>query len=84
MPLYEYHCLNCNYQIEVIQKISETVSDICPRCKQEELKKKTSRTSFQLKGGGWYKDGYLKKSGKLTPTKVDSKKSKKQDVKKST
>ena len=30
------------------------------------MKKKLSLTSFQLKGGGWYKDGYSQKKRTIT------------------
>lgn len=73
MPLYEYYCPKCNYQIELIHKVSEKKNDTCPSCQKVQLKKKTSLTSFQLKGGGWYKDGYSKQkkvvSDKKTPKK---------------
>ena len=46
---------------------------LCPKCcwnpakdgKQERMTKKISKMSFDLKGGGWFKDGYSKqKPGK--------------------
>ena len=58
MPIYEYHCENCHEEIEVIQKLTDASRTECPRCGGESLKKKTSLNSFQLKGSGWYKDGY--------------------------
>jgi len=30
----------------------------CPRCETDALERLVSRTSFALKGGGWYADGY--------------------------
>jgi putative FmdB family regulatory protein len=57
MPIYEYQCLECQRVTEVIQKISEAPMTACPRCSGE-LKKLVSSSSFQLKGGGWYADGY--------------------------
>lgn len=92
MPLYEYYCPSCNYQVDIIHKVSEKKQDICPSCKKLELKKKTSLTSFQLKGGGWYKDGYLKKTDKPAvekkkpdnDTKSPKKPEKKQNVKATT
>ena len=85
MPLYEYYCPKCNYQIDVIHKNTEKKKELCPSCKKIQLKKKPSLTSFQLKGGGWYKDGYSKKietpSSKKTtstPVKKELKKNAKQ------
>jgi putative FmdB family regulatory protein len=57
MPVYEYECLQCNKTIEIQQKISDTPLSSCPECGQE-VKKLISRSSFHLKGNGWYADGY--------------------------
>ena len=58
MPLYEYHCQSCTKDMELIRKISEADDKQCPECGEDGLTRKTSKTAFQLKGGGWYKDGY--------------------------
>ena len=57
MPIYEYHCQGCNKDHEIIQKVSDAPLAICPDCGGK-LEKKLSLGGFQLKGGGWYKDGY--------------------------
>ncbi len=57
MPIYEYHCLSCKKDHEIIQKFSDPPLAICPACGGK-LEKKLSLSSFQLKGGGWYKEGY--------------------------
>jgi len=31
----------------------------CEKC-EEKMRRKISQSSFALKGGGWYKDGYTK------------------------
>jgi len=61
MPIYEYHCSSCNEHFEVMQKISELHLAACPKCGKE-VKRLISQTAFSLKGGGWYKDGYVTKS----------------------
>lgn len=58
MPIYEYGCEKCSETVEVIQKIADQPLTKCPKCNENTLKKLTSMSSFQLKGGGWYKDGY--------------------------
>lgn len=58
MPIYEYDCDHCNETLEAIQKIDEKMLVVCPRCGEASLRKKTSLNSFQLKGAGWYRDGY--------------------------
>lgn len=63
MPLYEYECPSCSRVFEIWQKISEKPKTACPDCSGP-LKKLVSLSSFQLKGGGWYADGY---AGKPTP-----------------
>lgn len=57
MPVYEYECSSCQNVFEVQQKIADPPLTSCPDC-QGSLRKLMSMTSFQLKGGGWYADGY--------------------------
>lgn len=58
MPIYEYECQACGHHLEVTQRISEPKLRDCPACKKPELERLISATTFTLKGGGWYKDGY--------------------------
>ncbi len=57
MPLYEYRCLKCEHVTEVLQKLSDRPLRKCRLCSGK-LEKLISRTSFQLKGGGWFAHGY--------------------------
>lgn len=57
MPVYEYECQECDKVFEVQQKIADKPLSECPECKAP-VKKLMSMSSFQLKGGGWYADGY--------------------------
>ena len=57
MPIYEYQCEACQDVIEAQQSLSDKPLTTCPACAGV-LKKLISRSSFQLKGGGWYSDGY--------------------------
>ena len=59
MPIYEYQCRNCG-TFEHSQSIKDKPLRKCPRCRHV-VKKLVSASSFQLKGGGWYSDGYAKK-----------------------
>lgn len=63
MPLYEYECQSCHKIIEVQQKMTDAPLADCPEC-HSPVKKIMSRNSFQLKGGGWYADGYASSSAK--------------------
>ena len=57
MPIYEFECESCQKITEVVQSISASPLSSCPEC-QGSVKKLISQSSFQLKGGGWYADGY--------------------------
>ena len=61
MPIYEYLCKKCNISIERLQRERDAAPD-CPLC-EAEMKKLVSRTSFVLKGGGWFKDSYSTPQG---------------------
>ena len=58
MPQYEYACQNCGTELVHDQKMSEDPLKTCPNCGKDELERLVSRTSFSLKGSGWYSDGY--------------------------
>ena len=58
MPVYEYQCTACGHEFEREQRISEDPIKKCPQCGKQKAKRLISRTSFVLKGGGWYGDLY--------------------------
>jgi putative FmdB family regulatory protein len=57
MPVYEYRCLTCGKEFEYQQRMADPAKTVCEACGGE-LERLISRTAFQLKGGGWYKDLY--------------------------
>ena len=57
MPMYEYMCDSCDKVYEVKQGINEDALKKCPEGHRG-FRRIISNTSFVLKGGGWYKDGY--------------------------
>jgi putative FmdB family regulatory protein len=66
MPIYEYACEKCGKLNEVLQKVNDPAPAVCDGCNTAgPLVKIVSRTSFVLKGGGWYSDlyGSTKKGG---------------------
>jgi putative FmdB family regulatory protein len=83
MPIYEYECTSCCNVFEVFQRMTEDPLTACPDCSGS-VKKLVSVSSFQLKGGGWYADGYSSESSNGsgsttkdkptngTPTKTES------------
>lgn len=58
MPIYEYGCGACGHKFEEQQKMADPPLKVCPQCNKESLEKLIAPTTFVLKGGGWYKDGY--------------------------
>ena len=58
MPTYEYRCNACKREFEYQQRMSDDDLVKCEVCGEDKLEKLISRTAFQLKGGGWYKDLY--------------------------
>ena len=59
MPTYEYSCPSCG-TFDVEQRITEPARTQCDRCGGP-AKRLISRSSFALRGGGWYADGYAGK-----------------------
>jgi putative FmdB family regulatory protein len=58
MPVYEYQCKACGHEFEREQRIRDKPVKKCPSCGALQAKRLISRTSFLLKGGGWYSDLY--------------------------
>jgi putative FmdB family regulatory protein len=84
MPIYEYYCDSCGHEFEVMQKITDRPVRKCEKCGKLKAKRAISRTSFVLKGSGWYVTDYggakasrareEKKSGDESPAeKAESK-----------
>ncbi len=66
MPLYEYQCLQCEQVFEMMQKFSDDPVTQCPQCSGS-VKKLISKTSFSLKGSGWYVSDYKRAPQAATP-----------------
>ena len=62
MPIYEFRCTECDEVSEEMLSFKDKTKTIkCPICNNES-KRIMSLGSFHLKGSGWYKDGYGKRS----------------------
>jgi putative FmdB family regulatory protein len=72
MPLYEYECAGCQKVQEVRQKISDAPLATCPLCGSNNIRKLISRTSFALKGTGWYNTDYRKSTPSSSAEKANS------------
>ena len=67
MPIYEYACKKCDEEFEVSQRITDEPlkRSLCPHCgKRTAVTKLISRSSFHLKGSGWYATDYGKNGSK--------------------
>ena len=67
MPIYEYACKKCDGEFEVSQRITDEPLKryLCPHCsKRTAVTKLISRSSFHLKGSGWYATDYGKNGAK--------------------
>ena len=63
MPLFEYRCSECEELVEVLEGANDEPLEDCRKCgSTSSMEKIVSLSSFALKGGGWYKDGYSKVS----------------------
>ena len=74
MPIYEYECDKCGAHLEVLQKMGDKALTRCTKCRGR-VRKVVSRSSFQLKGSGWYMTDYAKpgSSKSTTETKTETK-----------
>ena len=61
MPVYEYRCLECEQTFDIMQRITEPALTECKNCNGK-LEKLISRSSFHLKGTGWYITDYARKN----------------------
>lgn len=64
MPIYEYRCGACGYELDALQKLSDESLKDCPKCAAAALRRLVSAPSFRLKGDGWYETDF--KSDKET------------------
>jgi putative FmdB family regulatory protein len=60
MPIYEYKCEKCGEEFELFRSITSNGNPSCKFC-DGPVKKLISRSSFHLKGTGWYVTDYAGK-----------------------
>ena len=65
MPLYEYQCDACGHRFEKIQKFSDALESVCPKCGGL-VRKLMSSPAIQFKGSGFYITDYVKKDKEST------------------
>jgi len=54
MPVYTYHCENCEHEFEKLQSFSEGPLTSCPKCKRKTLQKVYKPALVMFKGSGYY------------------------------
>ena len=73
MPIYEYTCSTCGVDFEHLTlSRREPGPESCPECGSTTVSRKVSLSSFALKGGGWYKDGYSSTGGAAKTSEASS------------
>ena len=69
--IYEYRCGKCESVNEFQMKMSDPHPATCPSCNSEgTLERIISRTSFALKGSGWYTSDYKRAAAAPAPSAV--------------
>ena len=63
MPIYEYECEACGNRFELIQKFSDPLVEICPKCGEKQVHKLLSSPAIKFKGSGFYINDYAPKGG---------------------
>jgi len=61
MPIYAYECTGCGRVFDQRRSVDDRdAPQVCPACAASDCKRRITSNSFELKGGGWFKDGYHK------------------------
>ena len=61
MPIYEYRCSSCQFQDDLMLKVSAATTLQCPSCQKNTFEKLVSAPSFKLSGSGWYETDFKNK-----------------------
>ena len=54
MPVYTYHCENCDHEFDKYQSFEEDALKQCPQCKKMSLYKVYKPARVVFKGSGYY------------------------------
>jgi putative FmdB family regulatory protein len=69
MPVYVYHCGNCEFEFEQQQKFTDKPLKVCPECGQSLLHKVYSPVGVIYKGSGFYSTDHRSSSSSLSYSK---------------
>ena len=71
VPTYQYACIKCDHEFEVVQSFADEAISKCPECGGE-VRKKFGAVGVVFKGSGFYQtDSREKKKTETTPKKDD-------------
>ena len=73
MPIYAYKCTGCEDEFDELQSFTDPPPPECTKCGGQ-VERMLTASSFQLKGGGWYSDGYSSEKGGVGVAKESRKK----------
>jgi len=68
MPVYVYHCGECDFQFEQQQKFSDNPLKKCPSCGKNALHKVYTPVGIIYKGSGFYSTDHRSSSGAVSST----------------
>lgn len=54
MPTYEYACDACGNDFEVVQKMSDSPIDVCPKCGKRVRRVLSGGIGIEFRGSGFY------------------------------
>jgi putative FmdB family regulatory protein len=63
MPLYDYRCTACGYEVEVMHSVHGKGPEVCERCGGP-MRKALSPPAIHFKGSGWAKKDARSSSGR--------------------
>ena len=69
MPVYVYHCGNCDFEFEQQQKFTDKPLKNCPECGQSMLHKVYTPVGVIYKGSGFYSTDHRSSSSSLSYSK---------------
>lgn len=84
MPTYQYKCVDCEFEFEEFQSMSDDPLDTCPECGGHVERLITGGAGFLFKGSGFYitdyrSDSYKKSAEMDKPSPAVEKSSAKKD-----
>jgi putative FmdB family regulatory protein len=76
MPVYVYHCDECDFQFEQQQKFSDKPLKRCPECGKDSLHKVYTPVGVIYKGSGFYSTDHRSSSNSNFPSRTPNKEEK--------